>query len=196
MIASFVFFVFLTQSASALPPVADSVDGHYPVPTSPDQLIENLVRSFEELNIVEYERLLHDRFRFRFAPDHAYLAPPDGMWTREEDLRAVDELFNGVVHSRIGLTEPSEVVSIQLTMTPDGGWRQDCDGEVSRSYASYLVVTYTSGRKRVVSRIQRMTASPVRFEHNLDEPAFELVAWDELDTWRVSPTWGRVRARY
>jgi hypothetical protein len=171
----------------------------FPVPKSPNQLMANFVRAINEQNIEEYERILHPEFIFAFAPDHRSLAPPDGTWDREREIRSMSRLLSG----QEGMTPYGEaapaVRTIRLTLDPIECWAHvQSDLETwTRTYDSVLLVIYDDGRRESVLRRQVFTLTSRRSEHDLQTGTFEMYEWQELENTGSRPRpHGLVRGRF
>ncbi len=155
----------------------------FPSPMSPNQLMANFMRAINERNIDEYERLLHPEFVFGFAPDHRALAPPDGTWDREHEMRSMSRLFAGETGiARDGSLAPA-VRTIRFTLHPIECWvhvRSELE-TWARTYDSVLLVIYDGGRRQIVRRRQVFTLTAKRSEHNLQTGSFQMYEWQELE---------------
>ena len=71
-------------------------DPAYAEATTPDQLVENLVRCHEDRSVVEFDALLDDNYVFTFAPFDADVSPGgQGFWERAAELDAAQRMFRG-----------------------------------------------------------------------------------------------------
>lgn len=66
----------------------------YPFPDTPSQLMANFRKAYDEMDIDEYRDVLHEDFAFVFV-DGSPVAPPNGVYTREEDLASTARMFSG-----------------------------------------------------------------------------------------------------
>jgi hypothetical protein len=89
--------------------------GDYKAPTSPENLIANLIESYDRKEIEEYAKLLAPEFIFKFQPADLDLIE-DEFWTRDQDSTGTAGLFGtaDVGDIRINLIhgpaeEPAEI---------------------------------------------------------------------------------------
>jgi hypothetical protein len=66
----------------------------FPFPDTADKLMTNFKNAYGEMNVGEYSNVLHSDFIFVFA-DWSDVAPPSGIYTRDEDLQSTTNMFNG-----------------------------------------------------------------------------------------------------
>ncbi|MBK9304477.1 MAG: hypothetical protein IPM94_11455 [bacterium] len=66
----------------------------FPFPDTADNLMTNFKNAYVEMNVGEYSNVLHSDFIFVFA-DWSDVAPPSGIYTREEDLQSTTNMFSG-----------------------------------------------------------------------------------------------------
>ena len=72
----------------------DPPDPTYPFPGTAEQLMTNFKNAYDRMNIAEYRNVLHADFLFVFAAGSP-VAPPTGVYTREDDLESTTNMFNG-----------------------------------------------------------------------------------------------------
>jgi hypothetical protein len=66
----------------------------YPFPDTAAKLMANFKLAYDEMNIDEYDNVLHAGFIFVFA-DGSPVAPTTGIYTRPEDLQSTTRMFAG-----------------------------------------------------------------------------------------------------
>ena len=66
----------------------------YPFADTVEQLMTNFKNAYEEMDIDEYDNVLHEDFLFVFA-DGSSVAPPSGFYTRAQDLESTTNMFAG-----------------------------------------------------------------------------------------------------
>lgn len=178
-------------SAAVLHPAASNAREHSPraieafaAPFSPDALIDNLERALEERRVDEYEILVDDSFVFDFAPDAAWLAPPDGRWRLDREIEAMRNLLSGV---RGHLDQPP-LVSLDVDLAPLDGWQRlhsphsETLIEVwARDYAARMFLRFADGSVTNIHRRHRFTVAAPLSEATMRSGEFRLVRWEELE---------------
>ena len=166
-----------------------SVD--FPLATEPTILIANFEKAWENLNILEYENVLHPDFYFWFAPDDI-AEINTSSWGRAEEVQSVGNMFSGETGVEKGengedVTVPA-IVSFTMQLVQLEGWRDDFDdgaefaGADFRSrFAVTMEVRYTdAGRITAVTGDQFFYAkrvSTVIDGQSVD--IYQLFAWKD-----------------
>ncbi len=130
-----------------------------------DQLIELLVKSWNELNDVEYVRLLDEGFVFYFAPQEVDDIGQGASWDRARDVQSADNMFNSQPGTRPNgdPQEPVQTIALELIAQGSGWTSQVPDefaGTVGRTFEVEMSVTYTNGDISEVSGLQEFYLVP------------------------------------
>ncbi len=78
------------ESKEAPPPVS----GDFEPATSPEILMENFKKAWEQMSIVEYEKLLATDFQFFFDPDDGLEEFLGASWDRTHEIGAATKMFS------------------------------------------------------------------------------------------------------
>jgi hypothetical protein len=77
----------------------------YPFADTVEQLMTNFRNAYQEMDIDEYDHVLHEDFLFVFA-DGSSVAPPSGVYTRAQDLESTTNMFAGDQGEADGMLMP------------------------------------------------------------------------------------------
>ena len=92
----------------------------YPFADTVEQLMTNFKNAYEEMDIDEYDNVLHENFLFVFA-DGSSVAPPSGFYTRADDLESTTNMFAGEQGEDDGMLRPGvrDIDFAELTLLDD-----------------------------------------------------------------------------
>jgi hypothetical protein len=152
----------------------------YPLATSPDRLMANFQRAYNEKNLEEYARTLDEGFVYVFPPEQAYMAPPDGTYDRAHELASAERIFHGKPGLNWAGQEHRIVRDVQLDLKALDAWRRTAPDEYTRVYGLWLVVDYESGEAVTVNRRQEFTVVAQRFEYDVTRATYTLLRWREF----------------
>ena len=151
---------------------------------SADEVVDQLVSSFSDLNFVTYDEILDDGFLFLFSAQDAQHY--GSFLDRAAELTIIQNMFSGQVGS------PSPPVhSITFDLTPLGDWETRA-GPIPtqiRSYAAVINILYVDASLFVIESVQEFAALDVG-EGSVD---YKLIGWTEygpLQKKGVATTWG------
>ena len=176
--------------------VSTSVQPSFPVPLTPDALVENFERSLEEMDVGEYERLLDWSYLFDFAPDHEWMAPEG--WQIDEELDAMRRLLGGEPSRHDG--HERRVAAIDVEMRPMGPWEETHEDPLGvlrtwqRDYDARIVVEFDDDTKVRIHRRQVLTVISGYDEARMELREFKLLRWEEEES-LVRP-FGSMKARF
>jgi hypothetical protein len=118
----------------------------FPPSTSPDILMQNFENAWQQMNIVEYEKLLDDEFQFFFSPSDSLQDFVGESWDRTKELASTGAMFSNQPGSDPKTGEPiSPILSIEFTnFSPQlpGGW---IDPGTDPLYAGTVLGRYKVG---------------------------------------------------
>ena len=182
--------------------ITDPVDTGYVTADTPDALMVNFVRAYEERNIVEYEKLLHDDFEFTFtAEDVTELGLPSPIWDRLTELAATQRMFDGSmgVDPISGQPTPA-ITNIALSLDKVTEWTTANDGDPRYEGTQHRVY-------RVTMRVTLEGTEDQRIGGHQDfyvvenDGVFQMKAWNEVG-WSIksksneSESWGSIKVLY
>ena len=160
----------------------------YPLATTQDTMVENFVRTFNEMNYEEYEKMLHEDFVFYFSPDEIDVIGQGEAWFRPEDLESTRNMFNGGTGRKPDGTIQAPIQQIILELTPESAtdtWTdqvpEDFLGTTMRRYEVDMDVTYTDGGVDEVTGVQEFYAAAVETETTEGTvTTYQLKFWRDL----------------
>ena len=174
--------VVLHPAASAADPDSSRATAAFAAPFTPDALIDNLARALEQRRADEYEILVDDSFVFDFAPDAAWLAPPDGRWSVDREIEAMRNLLSG----ERGAHDRSPLVSLAVDFSPLDGWdrlhgpHSETMVEVwARDYSARMTLRFADDSVTHIHRRHRFTVAAPLSEATMRSGEFRLVRWEE-----------------
>ncbi len=199
----------LLSNVITTPPPA----GDYPLPTTPQIWVANFERAYEQMDILEYEAVLHQDFTFWFSPDD--IAETGSLsWSRSEELTASTNMFSGVPGSRTTGDGGTEIIpaiaSITFSLTQVGEWTESfddgseyADADVRGTFDVDMVVRYAESdlRSLVIGRqFFYLTRRGVQVEEGAQD-LYELFAWRDIGnvfgrSATEAVTWGSLKARF
>lgn len=160
--------------------------------TTPSIMIDNFEKSWENLNILEYEEVLHPDFYFWFSPDD--LDETQTLsWSRSEEIDSVTNMFSGQTGEKRDPDGNIEIIpailSFEMTLTQQEPWSNTFDdgeefaGADFRSrYNVSMTVRYTDAdRVTKVDGEQMFYAKRVPTTvdgQNVD--LYQIFAWKDL----------------
>ncbi len=65
----------------------DTPEPQYKWPATREDLMDNFEQAYSEMNITEYEKILHDDYKFIFTDTE--------IWERQQDITSTTNMFNG-----------------------------------------------------------------------------------------------------
>lgn len=185
----------------------------FPLPTTPQIWVENFERAYEQLDIVEYEAVLHPDFTFWFSPADIFEVGALS-WSRSEELAASTNMFSGVPGSRTTVDGGTEIIpavtSISFSLTQVGEWTESFDdgseyaeADVRGTFDVDMVVRYAESDMRSLV-IGRQIFYLTRRGMQVDEGAqdlYHLFAWRDVGNMfgravTEALTWGSLKARF
>jgi hypothetical protein len=120
--------------------------GGYTNLKTPDSVLTNLVKAYNDRNYAEYDKLRHEEFEFQFPVDEFDLAETaNGRWERVRDSGSTQRMFEG------SPSKDGEIVqSIDLSMVADPiPWSDNVEAEFAgtqrRTYTVRMDVTVSGG---------------------------------------------------
>jgi hypothetical protein len=184
-------------------PVRNPNDGDpgdaYPATTTPEQVVTNLLKTYDERNYEEYEALLHPDFLFYLSQGDVANGA-DQRFDRARDLEATYGLFSGEPgQTPDGALQPP-IRSIDLRLTPvDSGWTdevaEDFTGTMVRRYEVDMIIEYAAGKPSCVVGRQEFYVAPVT---NDEGTVYQLKFWRDLGKdglkATVCATWGSIKS--
>lgn len=164
----------------------------YPTAVTPDIMLGNFEKAWENLNILEYDKVLHESFVFWFADDDIASNNIGEFWDRASDMESAENMFSG----RTGLRKNEEgqdevipaILSFDMTLDVVEPWRSDfTDGEEFAAadfrgrYRVNMTVRYAdASRVTTVSGLQDFYVK--RVEAQIDGQVvdvYQLFAWKD-----------------
>ncbi len=178
----------------------------YPTADSPDILVQNFVKAWNERNGLEYERLLDGEFVFFFAPQEVEDIGHGSFWDRSRELQSVDKMFNSQPGTRPdgGLQDPVHTINLEL-ISQSSAWSPEVpdefSGTVGKTFEVAMSVTYTNGDISEVSGLQEFYVSQAEETIGTEtKTVFRLKFWRDLGRDEVKATttdsWGAVKGRF
>jgi hypothetical protein len=134
----------------------------YPEATTKDIVISNLLLSFKDRNIEQFEKLLHQDYMWF---NQASAAPPE-HYTRDEDIAITGNMFLAARHTHPNSTLWLDKLELKLY---GGGWTlvtdfnsepcEDC-WETTREY-SVILITTGGATTYIANDLVKFTVVPV-----------------------------------
>jgi hypothetical protein len=178
------------------PKVVQEPEPGYLAPTSPDNVIHNLEKSWITCNYNEYAAALSSDFTYVFAPQD--VGGPDNnpaTWGRTDDLLSASHLFGKTAANRDGYIAQS--VNLEFTAGADS----------SNNMNGWTKVVLSQIFLTVIAR-QQNTGDPLDYLIQGDQAnlwltqeggAWKIVRWEDkpVGTLRVQrSTWGQVKGLF
>ena len=142
--------IFSPDESKDTPP--DPGGGEFVASTTPDLLMQNFRRAWEQMTIVEYEKLLADNFEFFFDPaDNLDDFVGGPSWDRTKELTSATNMFSNQPGTDLTKDPPTPIppiLSIEFTtFSKITDWTNPPDGEIYRDtirarYKVSIRVTY------------------------------------------------------
>lgn len=184
----------------------------YPPARTPDELVANLERAYDERNYPEYEKLLHDGFVFYFPPDEIDLIGQGASWERARDLASAASMCAGQPGQRPDGSPQAPIMRVDLLLSEDAPgvpWTDQVAeafaGTVMKRFRVDMDVFFTEGNPVRVLGLQEFYAVPVdgdpkagstvnqyqlRYWRDLGKDIIEALAASE------AVSWGMLKAAY
>jgi hypothetical protein len=143
----------------------------YALADTPDQLVANFVRAHDEMNLTEYDRLLHEEFEFHFLPQTGSTTASSQM--RGEELSSADRVFHGRKGRNDDGSELAPVSTLRFRMDPIEPWQPLGHDRQRRTYQASMTVFHEDGSVREVAGLQQLTVAQ-------DGDEFRLLVWRDL----------------
>jgi len=156
--------------------------------TTPDILINNFVRAYEERNFAQYSKLIHDEFQFFFWEEDVVKLGLDAPgWDRVAELGATENMFEGNPGIDIDDEPVPGIVKIAMTKQNDtvAAWVPSqgeplFDETLVRRYRFNIDVTHDGVSTQVQVRgIQEFYAAQVEID---GKQLFQIKFWKDLGT--------------
>lgn len=159
----------------------------YPAATTPDQLVANFLKAYQERHYAEYEKLLHESFLFYLSQEDV-AAGADVTFSRARDLEATYHMFSGEpAWNDQGTIIHAPIRAIHVTLMPEGPpWTdqvaQDFAGTLMRRYTVDMTMEFVAGAPAAVTGLQEFYAVAVPYDDGkgTETTVYQLKFWRDL----------------
>jgi hypothetical protein len=141
-------------------------DVAYPAATTPDLVVANFEKAYEEKKIDEYDKLLDENFTFYFSQTDVNQLGVPASWDRAQELLSATKMFSAQPGTTPGGQPQEPIQSFQVVLQPettvwDTNVPAEFPGTLKRSYNVNMTVFFEGGGSVAVRGIQDFYVAPV-----------------------------------
>lgn len=171
-VASLVVATSLLSGCGLFSPDETEPDGtvppppEYPRATTPDLVVSNFERAYEEKSIAEYDKLLDSAFTFFFSQTDVNQLGVEPSWDRAAEMASATKMFSALPGTTPGGQPQEPIQSFQVlleqeTTTWDSNVPSQYAGTLRKSYNVNMTVFFQGGGSVAVRGIQDFYVAPV-----------------------------------
>lgn len=173
------------SSRDSQPPTTGA--GTFIQPVSPQIVLINLQKSYEELIVANFIRCLDSNFQYHYDFVEGQTSDSDTAWQFSEELRITESLFNFIISD--------STLSLSLSMQTLIDQQDESYGDSAVLYRSYILSIITEWDNQNADTLQYFGSATFTLHEN-QQGLWRITHWKDLHQVTDNPSWADFKNGY